>query len=234
MFKVRCLIRNHFVIYLFYFIFFCFGMSVKTSHIYFNSIHVIIKRTNNERKKQTKRMHLGFASRHSFSYTMTRYWITYTYRSPDVKLIVNSAQFVLSVMFICLFLSFVVSPFYYYMNWIKINMWSFHTHTKAIPGHSIWKRMPWGEAEMHSFSYTNEQVLYNQFSPYFLCGVSWLPITTNLGSLSHRHFPLFSNFLFINLFSIKFLYFFIISSLFPYLNLFMSIFIHSYASNNLH
>jgi hypothetical protein len=25
-----------------------------------------------------KRMHLGFASRHSFSYTMTRYWITYT------------------------------------------------------------------------------------------------------------------------------------------------------------
>jgi hypothetical protein len=26
-----------------------------------------------------KRMHLGFASRHSFSYTMTRYWKTYTY-----------------------------------------------------------------------------------------------------------------------------------------------------------
>jgi hypothetical protein len=32
----------------------------------------------------------------------------------------------------------------------------------SIPGHSIWKRMPWGEAEMHSFSYTNDQVLYNQ------------------------------------------------------------------------
>jgi hypothetical protein len=40
------------------------------------------------------------------------------------------------------------------------------------------------EAEMHSFSYTNDQVLYNQFSPYFLCRVSWLPIITNLDSLS--------------------------------------------------
>ena len=57
----------------------------------------------------------------------------------------------------------------------------------SIPGHSIWKRMPWGEAEMHFFSYTNDQVLYNQFSPYFLCRVSLplsLPIITNLGSLS--------------------------------------------------
>ena len=40
--------------------------------------------------------------------------------------------------------------------------------------------------------------------------------------------PPFSNFLFTNLFSIKFLYFFIISSLFPYFNLFVSIFIQSY------
>jgi hypothetical protein len=37
-----------------------------------------------------------------------------------------------------------------------------------------------------------------------------------------------SNFLFTNLFSIKFLYFFIISSFFPYFNLFVSIFIQSY------
>ena len=37
---------------------------------------------------------------------------------------------------------------------------------------------------MHSVSDTNDQVLYNQFSPYFLCRVSWLPIITNLGSLS--------------------------------------------------
>jgi len=46
--------------------------------------------------------------------------------------------------------------------------------------------------------------------------------------------PLFSNFLFTNLFSIKFLYFFIISSLFPYSNLFVSISIQSYVNSNLH
>ena len=46
--------------------------------------------------------------------------------------------------------------------------------------------------------------------------------------------PLFSNFLLTNLFSIKFLYFFIISSLFPYFNLFVSIFIQSYVSVKLH
>jgi hypothetical protein len=44
----------------------------------------------------------------------------------------------------------------------------------------------------------------------------------------HNPTPLFSNFLFANLFSIKFLYFFIISSLFPYFNLFVSIFIKLY------
>jgi hypothetical protein len=54
----------------------------------------------------------------------------------------------------------------------------------SIPGHSIWKRIYRGEAEIHSFLYTNDQVLYNQFSPYFLCRVSWLPIITNIGSLS--------------------------------------------------
>ena len=37
-----------------------------------------------------------------------------------------------------------------------------------------------------------------------------------------------------NSFSIKFLYFFIISSLFHYFNLFVSIFIQSYVNNNLH
>ena len=46
--------------------------------------------------------------------------------------------------------------------------------------------------------------------------------------------PPFSNFLLTNLFSIKFLYFFIISSLFPYFNLFMSIFIQSYVNIKLH
>ena len=49
-----------------------------------------------------------------------------------------------------------------------------------------------------------------------------------------RTTPLFSNFLFTNLFSIKFLYFSIISSLFPYFNLFVSIFIQSHVNNNLH
>ena len=42
--------------------------------------------------------------------------------------------------------------------------------------------------------------------------------------------PPFSNFLFTNLFSIKFLYFFIISSLFPYFSLFVSIFMQSYVN----
>ena len=46
--------------------------------------------------------------------------------------------------------------------------------------------------------------------------------------------PPFSNFLFTNLFSIKILYFFIISSLFPYFNLFVSIFIQSYVNIKLH
>ena len=53
---------------------------------------------------------------------------------------------------------------------------------------------------------------------------SWHGLTT----------PFFSNFLLTNLFSIKFLYFFIISSLFPYFNLFVSIFIQSYVNIKLH
>ena len=48
------------------------------------------------------------------------------------------------------------------------------------------------------------------------------------------HPPFFSNFLFTNLFSIKKNYFFIISSLFPYFNLFVSIFIQSYVNIKLH
>ena len=46
--------------------------------------------------------------------------------------------------------------------------------------------------------------------------------------------PPFSNFLFTNLFSIKCVYFFIISSLFPYFNLFVSIFIQSHVNIKLH
>ena len=72
--------------------------------------------------------------------------------------------------------------------------------------------------------------------------LSEIPISLRLTSpTSHRRswhgppLPLcFSNFLFSNLFSIKFLYFFIISSLFPYFNLFVSIFIQSYVNIKLH
>ena len=53
------------------------------------------------------------------------------------------------------------------------------------------------------------------------------------GALGTDHTP-FTNFRFTNLFSLKFLYFFIISSLFPYFNLFVSIFIRSYANIKLH
>jgi hypothetical protein len=45
--------------------------------------------------------------------------------------------------------------------------------------------------------------------------------------VARTYHPPFSNFLFTNLFSIKFPYVFIISSLFPYLNLFVSIFMQS-------
>ena len=53
---------------------------------------------------------------------------------------------------------------------------------------------------------------------------SWHGLTTHL----------FSNFLFTNLFSIKCLYFFIISCLFHYFNLFVSIFIQSSVNIKLH
>jgi hypothetical protein len=53
-------------------------------------------------------------------------------------------------------------------------------------------------------------------------------------ALVERTTPLFLTFLFTNLFSIKFLYFFIISPLFPYFNLFVSIFIQSYVNIKLH
>jgi hypothetical protein len=52
--------------------------------------------------------------------------------------------------------------------------------------------------------------------------------------VARTYHPPFSNFLITNLFSIKFLYFFIISSLFPYFNLFVSIFIQFYVNIKLH
>jgi hypothetical protein len=59
-------------------------------------------------------------------------------------------------------------------------------------------------------------------------------VTTGARGTGHPPFSNFSNFLFTNLFSIKFLYFFIISSLFPYFNLLVSIFIQSYVNIKLH
>ena len=61
-----------------------------------------------------------------------------------------------------------------------------------------------------------------------------LPFKVISQALVARTTPPFSNFLFTNLFSRKFLYFFIISSLFPYFNLFVSIFIQSYVNIKLH
>ena len=76
--------------------------------------------------------------------------------------------------------------------------------------------------------------------PYFKVNICPLPLPHVTSIFFNRRSwhglttPLFSNFLFTNLFSIKFLYFFIISSLFPYFNLFVSIFIQSYANIKLH
>ena len=61
-----------------------------------------------------------------------------------------------------------------------------------------------------------------------------LPTETTGARGTDLQTPLFSNFLFTNLFSITFLYFFIISSLFPYFNLFVSISMQSYVNSNLH
>jgi hypothetical protein len=64
---------------------------------------------------------------------------------------------------------------------------------------------------------------YAHFITKFIFTLKLLKIYYAL--VARTHHPPFSNFLFTNLFSITFLYFFIISSLFPYFNLFVSIFI---------
>ena len=64
-----------------------------------------------------------------------------------------------------------------------------------------------------------------------LCGHVNYALGKTTGARGTDLSPPFSNFLFTNLFSIKFLYFFIISPLFfPYFNLFVSIFIQSYVN----
>jgi hypothetical protein len=61
-------------------------------------------------------------------------------------------------------------------------------------------------------------------------------VVTDAQALVARNYhpPFFFYFLFTYLFSIEFLYFFIISTLFPHFNLFMSIYIQSYVNSNLH
>jgi hypothetical protein len=73
--------------------------------------------------------------------------------------------------------------------------------------------------------------LENMDSHFFATILTHVQVT---GARGTDH-PPFSSFLFTNLFSIKFLYFFIISSsLFPYFNLFVSIFIQYYVNIKLH
>jgi hypothetical protein len=62
----------------------------------------------------------------------------------------------------------------------------------------------------------------------------WYTLYNKPQALVARTRPPFFLTLSTNLFSIKFLYFFIISSLFPYFNLFVSIFIQSYVNIKLH
>ena len=71
---------------------------------------------------------------------------------------------------------------------------------------------------------------------HIICCVKMRGLTRQVSITGARgtDHPPFSDFLFTNLFSIKLLYFFIISSLFPYFNLFVSIFIQSYVNIKLH
>ena len=67
--------------------------------------------------------------------------------------------------------------------------------------------------------------------------ISWrsvLLVEETTGARGTKLPPPFFNFLFAYLFSIKLLYFFIISFLLPYFNLFVSIFMQSYVNSNLH
>ena len=85
------------------------------------------------------------------------------------------------------------------------------------------------------FRFVNKRASY----PFGIISLAHAPVNVtdfSIGSTGARgtDHPPFLNFLFTNLFSIKFLYFFIISSLFPYFNLFVSIFIQSYVNIKLH
>jgi hypothetical protein len=101
--------------------------------------------------------------------------------------------------------------------------WRLKGHNPGLKGfrcvqlHNVWwQQIPIPHCSWEKWHLSNEQTLMSQAL------VAW------------THHPPFSNFLFTNLFSIKCLYFFIISSLFHYFNLFVSIFIQFYANIKLH
>ena len=110
----------------------------------------------------------------------------------------------------------------------------------SVYGLNISRILSWWFYKYHVYLYNMFVLSSTQF--YRSCGrfyghnKLWKKSLNNNGSqaLVARTTPLFSNFLFTNLFSIKFLYFFIISSLFPYFNLFVSIFIQSHVNIKLH
>ena len=80
----------------------------------------------------------------------------------------------------------------------------------------------------------SSRYMFSQHVIYFRIIHFILISSARAQALVARTTSLFSNFLLTNLFSIKFLYFFIISSLLPYFNLLVSIFIQSYANIKLH
>ena len=94
---------------------------------------------------------------------------------------------------------------------------------------------PWIVSKTLWISFDNKKYQYTENNNISLAlRIDRIILSFRTQALVARTTPLFSNFLFTNLFSIKFLYFFIISSLFPYFNLFVSIFIQSYVNIKLH
>jgi hypothetical protein len=85
----------------------------------------------------------------------------------------------------------------------------------------------------HTLTYINCVSLFSLHALYRRFKVYVKGIAKYIYILCTDH-PPFSNFLFTNLFSIQFLYFFIISSLLSYFNLFVSIFIQSHVNIKLH
>ena len=98
----------------------------------------------------------------------------------------------------------------------------------------LWVRIMVFIATFNNIFQLSSRYMFSQHVIYFRIIHFILISSAGAQALVARTTSLFSNFLLTNLFSIKFLYFFIISSLFPYFSLFVSIFIQSYANIKLH